>query len=366
MIARSYEVLVARWADAAGLLVRLKQLPPAAIAQVQRVDGFHRGLGVLVNLAPYPAGIGPPRFPALRSFAVGADAGAQPRVSVYADEKGTVAYNFFAYDPAFDGGVRIDMADLNGDEVPDLIVAPGPSKLGVSHPVRVYDGRDLNLLVEFVPFTGWRGGLYVAGLDLMKDGRAVLAVTAEGTQHIKIFDLARGKEIDSFFAHDQKLPGGVRIAWGDVNGDGIPDLIAVNGPAPVPTVVKIFSGKNREVLAEFPVLDNKYRGGGYVAAGDLTGNGRANPVIGLDAGTVPMVRVFDLTGKPLVEWLAFDERFRGGVRVAVSANSHVVAGPGAGAKNSPVRIFHTGRLKNPPVELIPFLGFDGGVNVGGR
>jgi hypothetical protein len=368
LVKRTYEAMAARWADAAAPLARVRPLPPAVLAQAQRVDGLHRRLGAVMNLPPYPAGGPPPLFAPVKqfAFAVGADAGAQPRVTVFADEKGTVAYNFFAYDLKFDGGVRVDMADLNGDGVPDLIVAPGPSKLGLTPPVRVYDGRDMNLLVEFVPFATWKGGLFVAGVDLSKDGRATVAVAAEGSQHVKVFDLAQGKEIDSFFAHDQKVTGGVRIAWGDVNGDGVPDLIAVNGPGNMPTVVKVFNGKNREVLAEFPVLDDKYRGGGYVAAADLTGNGLANPVVGLDGGAAPLVRVFDLKGKPVVEWLAFDERFRGGVRVAVSAGKHVVAGPGPGARNSPVRIFHTGRLKNPPTEIVPFVGFDGGVNVGGR
>jgi hypothetical protein len=367
LVKRTFEAMAARWADVAALW-RGRQLPAPVLAQVQRVDGLHRRLGGALNLPPYPGGGGPPPFVVGQqfAFAVGADAGAQPRVTVFADDKGAVAYNFFAYDAKFDGGVRVDMADLNGDGVPDLIVAPGPSRTVAGLPVRVYDGRDLNLLIEFVPFAGWKGGLYVAGADLTKAGRALVAATAEGTQHVKVFDLALGKEIDSFFAHDQKVTGGVRLAWGDVNGDGVPDVVTVNGPGNATTVVKVFSGKNREVLAEFPVLDNKYRGGGYVAAADVTGNGLANPVVGLDAGGPPLVRVFDAQGKPLAEWLAFDERFRGGVRVAVSATRHVVAGPGPGAKNSPVRVFHTGRLKNPPVEIVPFVGFDGGVNVGGR
>ncbi|MBM3978852.1 MAG: hypothetical protein FJ304_00940 [Planctomycetes bacterium] len=370
LIKRTYEAMVARWADATALLGRARQLPQAVLAQAQKVDGLHRRLGTVLNLPAYPNNGNPPPLlpPAGKhlAFAVGAGDGGAPRVTVFASEKGDVAYTFFAYDKNFDCGARVDMADLNGDGVPDLIVAPGPSRTVGGLPVRVYDGRDRNLLVEFVPFAAWKGGLHVAGLDLMRDGRSVIAVNAEGTQHIKVFDLAQGKEIDSFFAHDQKVPGGVRIAWGDVNGDGLPDLITANGPSNVTTTVKVFSGKNRDVLAEFPAVDAKYRGGAFVAAADLTGNGRANPVVGLDAGTVPLARVFDDKGKVLAEWLAFDERFRGGVRVAVSANNNVVAGPGPGAKNSPVRLFHTGRLKNPPIEIVPFVGFDGGVNVGGR
>jgi hypothetical protein len=133
-------------------------------------------------------------------------------VTVFADERGTVAYTFFAYDVGFDGGARVDMADLNGDRVPDLVVAPGHSKnfaaLPAPLPVRVYDGRDLNLLVEFVPFAGWKGGLYAAGTDLGADGRALVAVTAEGTNHVKLFDLAQGKEVDDFRAQGRRRAAG--------------------------------------------------------------------------------------------------------------------------------------------------------------
>ncbi len=365
LVAQDYASMAEYWAEAATLFGRVRNLPPAVQVQATRVDDLNRRLGAALGFAsanPAPALPVSKRF----SFAVGADAGAQSRVTVFADEKGTVAYNFFAYDKAFTGGVRVDMADLNGDRVPDLIVAPGSSKTPVTLPVRVYDGRDLNLLVEFVPFATWKGGLHAVGTDLTKDGRSVIAVTAEGTQHVKVFDLAQGKEIDSFFAHDQKVTGGVRLAWGDANGDGTPDLFTTNGPGTAVTTVKVFNGKNREVLAEFPAVDNKYRGGAFIAAGDLTGNGLANAVIGLDAGAPPLVRVFDLKGKALVEWLAYDDKFKGGVRVALSARSHVVTAPGFGLKNSPVRIFNTGNVKVPVGEIVPFLGFDGGLNVGGR
>ena len=375
-IARTYGAMGDRWADVAALFSRARVIPPPVQTQSIRIDGLHRRLGTLLNLPPGPANPNPP--PGLPgpmpgpdvkriSFAVGADGGANPHVMVFANEKGTVAHSFFAYDKSFNGGVRVDMADLNGDGVPELIAAPGPAKGNVGPPVRVFDGRDMSLLVEFVPFQNWPNGLNVSAFDFTRDGRAFIAVNAEGTQHVKVFDLAQGKEIDSFFVHDQKVTGGVRIAWGDVNGDGVPDLLTVNGPSTnMPTTVKVFNGKNRDVLAEFPVLDNKYRGGGFITAADFTGNGQANPVVGLDGGTVPLVRIFDLRGKPLAEWNAFDERFRGGVRVAMTARNHIVTAPGSGLRTSTVRIFHPANVKEPRAEFVPFVGFGGGINVGGR
>ena len=368
LIKSTYEAMGERWTDAVAHLTRVRGLPPAVLAQAVKVDGLHRRGGAVLSLPPFPAGTGP-RLPVAKTFAfvVGAAPGGSPQVNVYSDEKGTIAYAFFAYDKAFDGGARVDLADLNGDGVPDLVVSPGPSRVPVALPVKVFDGRDLNLLVEFVPFPGSKAPLQACGTDLTKDGKALVAVTADGSNHVKVFDLALGKEVGNFFAHDPKaVSGGVRIAWGDVDGDGLPDLLTVNGPGNAVTTVKVFSGKDASVLAEFHAVDNKYRGGAFVAAADFTGNGQANPVIGLDTGTLPLVRVFDVKGKPLAEWFAYDERYRGGVRVAVSARNHVVTGPGAGLKDSPVHVFDTARLKVPPAVVVPFPGFEGGLNVGGR
>ncbi|MBN9118970.1 MAG: hypothetical protein J0I06_07390 [Planctomycetes bacterium] len=367
-VKRTYTGMGERWADLLTRFARGRGLPPAVTAQVVKVDGLHRRLGAVMGLPPFPAGTSP-QLPELKrfSFAVGANAGANPHVIVFSDEKGTVAYSFFAYEKGFDGGVRVDMADLNGDGIPELVVAPGPSKGNAVLPVKVFDGRDLHLLVEFVPFPGWKGGLHAAGADLSKDGRALIAVNADGGPNVKIFDLAQGKEIADFTAHDPKMvAGGVRLAWGDVNGDGVPDILAVNGPSNTHTRVKVFSGKDAQLLANFPVLDEKYKGGGFVAAVDFANNGQALPVVGFDAGALPLVRVFDLKGKPLVEWLAYDDKFRGGVRVAVSSRNHIVTAPGPVMKNSPVRIFDVTRPKVPVGEVVPFPGFDGGLNVGGR
>lgn len=366
LIKATYVAASARWAEALAALGRAGNLPPAIAAQATKTDGLQRRLGTAVDAPPPDGGPLPPAFKRL-SFAVGTNGSANPHVIVFADEKGTVAYNFFAYDKGFDGGVRVDMADLNGDRVPELIVAPGPSRNNVVLPVKVFDGRDLNLLIEFTPFPGWGGGLTAAGTDLTKDGRALIAVVGDGVPVIKVFDLAQGKEVAAFTAHDPKtVTGGVRLSWADVNADGTPDILAVNGPSNTHTRVKVFSGKDAALLANFPVLDENYKGGGFIAAVDLNNNGQALPIVGLDGGTRPVVRVFDVKGKPLVEWLAYDERFRGGVRVAVSARNRVVTAPGVGLKNSPVRVFDVTRPQQPLSEITPFVGFDGGLNVGGR
>jgi hypothetical protein len=367
LLHRTYEGMGVHWAEALDGLARVRNPPEDVFQRAQKVDQLHRRFGAALGRPPFPGGANPGLPNAKRvAFAVGADAGAQPRVTVFADERGTVAHNFFAYDVQFDGGVRVDMADLNGDGLPELVVAPGPHR-GAALPVRVFGGRDMSLLIEFVPFANYTGGVQTAALNLTRDGKALVAATTDTTGQIKVFDLATGKVTDDFFGHDPKrVTGGLRLAWGDVNGDRTADLITVTGPSNSTTTVRVFDGKNRDVLAEFVAVDAKYRAGAFVTAADLDGNGRANPVIGLDAGTLPLVRVFDEKGRAVSEWMAYDRTYKGGVRVAVSDRNRVVVAPGGGLRNSPVRVFDAARPNVQPGEFSPFPGHSGGLHVGGR
>ncbi len=124
------------------------------------------------------------------------------------------------------------------------------------------------------------------------------------------------------------LTTNVRTASGDVNGDGVDDLIAVTGPG-VPVRVTVISGvDNTTVLvAPFdPFGDATFTGGGYVAAGDFDAagvDGKAEFIVTPDQGGGPRVVAFTFTAvgtAPTLRASFFgidDPSFRGGARAAV-------------------------------------------------
>jgi hypothetical protein len=175
----------------------------------------------------------------------GAESGSIPVVKAYDAESGHLNFEVKAYESAFTGGVRVAAADVNRDTYPDVVVAPGP---GGGPRVRVLDGKT---------------GEQIAG------------------------------PLGNFFAFEEDFTGGLSVAGADVNGDGVPDVIVAAGQGGGPRV-RVFSGQDGTVLADFYAFEADFRGGVTVAAADVTGDGRAELVVGAGPGGGPRVRVLDV------------------------------------------------------------------------
>jgi hypothetical protein len=301
---------------------------------------------------------------------VGADAGGGPEVKVYDPTTAALKLDFFAYDPNFHGGVRVAVGDINGDGVPDIITGPGP---GGGPEIKVFDGQTGHVLRDFFAFSpNFTGGVYVAAGDVNGDGLAEIIVGADagGGPQVTVFSGKDGSVLRSFFPYDPNFHGGVRVAAGDVNGDGQADIITGAGPGGGPQVT-VLSGADGSVLQSFFAYDPNFAGGVYVAAGDVNGDGHADVIVGAGAGGGPQVRVFSGANHSVLQsFFAFDPRFAGGVRVGFVSDASgdgrgdLITGPGPGG-GPQVTVFNGNDLS----VLDSFFGFDphfaGGVYVGG-
>jgi hypothetical protein len=180
--------------------------------------------------------------------------------------RGSLAANFFGIgDPGFRDGDRAALGDVNGDGILDVFS------------IAAFNG-------------GPRTALY--------DGKDVLGAQAAGRDPVKL--------VGDFFAATSGQDdgrGGRSIAAGDVNGDGIADLI-VTGDNLLGTGnrVTVYSGADlaagrlpgagAAVLADFAVSGQP--GGALlsVAATNADGDRRADVAVGSGAGQQSLVRVY--------------------------------------------------------------------------
>lgn len=249
----------------------------------------------------------------------GAGAGLTPQVVVTSGRDGHEIHSFFAFDPSFLGGVFVAAGDVNGDGVPDVIAGAGEGSTG-GH-VKVFDGRDGGVISSFLAFApSYSGGVRVAVGDVNGDGYAdIVTGTGEGVAgQVKVFSGANGSVLRSFFAYSAGFTGGIRVATGDVNGDGQADIITGAGGGASGPHVKVFDGKSGDVLRSFLAFDAGFTGGVSVAAADVDGDGKADIITGAGEGDAGgHVKVFSGgNGAEIRSFTAYDAGFTGGVSVA--------------------------------------------------
>jgi hypothetical protein len=297
--------------------------------------------------------------------AIGAEVGNRPAVRVIDSVTGQTRFAFEAYESSFRGGVRVATGDVNGDGVLDLVTAPG---VGGGPLIKIFDGTTGSMIGAFLAYdAGFRGGVHVAVGDVNGDGFADIITGAGdgGGPHVRVFNGAWAAPqvrilpmttetvptaaeqppettVEPPVANEGEAPaapdGGVTTT-----GDG-----TTTEPEPIGTTTTVSDEPITPpapvidtwtpVLTEFMAYGLDFRGGVRVAAGDVTGDGRADIITGAGVGGGPHVRIYDgTTGQIYREFMAFASPFTGGVYVTagdIDGDGRAEVAVGAGVRGS--------------------------------
>ena len=167
--------------------------------------------------------------------------------------------------------------------------------------------------------------------------------------------------------------GGLSLGVGDYNSDGFNDMVSGAQAGSVPAVV-VTSGKDGSVLNNFYAYDQRFRGGVNVAMSDMNGDGFDDVITGTAKGSDHVMVYSGKDGSVLSSFLAFDG-FQGGISVAAGdvnndGSPDLIIGALAGAQSRVLVMNATNNDDGTAVTfstLRSFLAFDagysGGVNV---
>lgn len=251
-----------------------------------------------------------------------------PVVNSYRRVYGAYQSSFIANHADNDEGVRVAVGDVNNDGLVDVITGAGP---GGENWVQVRDGRNLsNIIAEFRAFTGSSagdGGVFVASGDTNGDGHAEIIVGQNAGSTVRIYN---GADLDNSPTRIRTIRPfgsnatvGIRVAVGDLNGDGYSDIITSPGPGNELGEVAAYSGRYYNRIVRFKPFGN-IESGVFIAAGDVDGDGDADIIASLDTDleTAPAfysstVRIYNSLGTEISSFAPYDF-YKGGIRLAVT------------------------------------------------
>jgi hypothetical protein len=250
-------------------------------------------------------------------------------------------------------------------------VGSGP---GIASTVAIIDetGKVIKTLNPFP--ASFTGGVHVALGDMNGDGipEIVAAAGAGGGPQVNVYDGQTFQLLHSFYAYSPGFTGGVNVALGNLHADGVLDLITSAGAGGGPQV-NVYDGDTGAQIAAFYGLPSTFTGGLQVAVADLDAsqNRVSDIVVAAGAGGGPQVTAFDpFTLNPVMSFYAEPSSFSGGLNIAsadLAGTGFVDLVVGAGAGGLP-QVSTYGLTSTGVQALSSFFAFNGsgssGVEVG--
>lgn len=270
------------------------------------------------------------KFDATLRLTAGPNSSADPKFRRFT-KNGSLIGSTLAYSRSLQSGINLASGDVDGDGKSEIITVPANSG---SPQVKVFStsGR---LKYSFKAFdSSYKTGLSVAACDTNQDGVDEIVVGAGAGLSPKVRVLSyRGVVKKQFYVFPKKELIGANLACADVNNDGTPEVVATAASVAAPKI-RIYktSGVFISQFFAFPAAQQMRLS---IALGDVNNNGLAEIVTAPKSGAAPKIRIFKSTGSLVRQFSAYSSSFTGGVQLAIADTNldgkvDIITGPGAG------------------------------------
>ncbi|MBD3359446.1 MAG: hypothetical protein GF365_01925 [Candidatus Buchananbacteria bacterium] len=225
----------------------------------------------------------------------------------------SVRNGFFLYEKQFKGGNVVVKKDINKDNQIETLVAD-KNKIIIYKPNK-------SVMKTFYPYgQNYNYGINFSLNDYEDDGfYEITTGTMKGYgPEIRVFNHLGEQQGEGFNAYQAEYKGGVNVAVCDTNGNGKKEIVTGAGYMGGP-LVRIFDKNGKVLSGGFFAYNKSFRGGVNVACGDIDGNGVDEIVTGAGYGGSSHVRYFNSKFEPLSPgFWAFGKDSRTGVRVVIN------------------------------------------------
>ncbi|MCX6744278.1 MAG: putative glycoside hydrolase [Candidatus Parcubacteria bacterium] len=221
-----------------------------------------------------------------------------------------VRNGFFLYDKNYKGNQALEKKDINKDGQQEIIVADNSK-------ITIYDGNQ-KVITTFYPYGDkYNKGINFSINDFENDGYFEI-ITGAGRGYaplVKVFNYKGEAQGDGFYAYAKGYLGGVNVAVCTTKGNGNKEIVTGAGYMGGPQV-RIFDKNGKVLSGGFFAYGTTFRGGVNVACGDIDANGIDEIVTGAGFGGSSHVRMFNSKFEALNPgFFAFGKDTRTGVRV---------------------------------------------------
>jgi hypothetical protein len=242
------------------------------------------------------------------------NSGTSPIVKVFT-KGGAELDRFTAFAEVMTTGARVAVGDVDGDTVDEVIVGSGA---GIDARVRVFT-RHGGLLTELQPFAkNTTNGIDVAAGDVDGDGfdEIIVGMGEGGRPKVAILEYD-GTRTEVFRAFGKKYKGGVNVAAGDVDGDGLAEIIVGSGGGRT-GAVRVFGQHGRRKDISFIPFGGDFTGGVDVSSTDWELDGTDEVMVSQASDGEAWVKTYRFTEEKTVlfEERMFEEGFTGGAYIA--------------------------------------------------